>query len=166
MQYCTSSAFGFESSRDPRVIYVKERIIETPTVYVLFLLAIEENSTWPGEKRGEGCGGGVRNVAWVTGRRCTREQSALPQSWGSDRAAFPAPVSIERKRTFAVRALGQWCARKRRVRIPPFSLPRIKEKFLAGFLIQNASRSNRRERDDDFKSGITFGRVKENFKNF
>lgn len=73
----------------------------------------------------EKCGWGsgeAKNMAWVTGRRCTREQSALPQSWGRERGeegvqppVVPVLVSTERKRTYAVRALGQWCAWKRRL---------------------------------------------------
>lgn len=134
MQYCTSCAFGFESSRDPRMIYVKERIIETPSVYVLFLLAIEENSTWPGEKRG-----------WMRGR-CqergvgdwqavhTRAICTTTIMWIRPRRV-PAPFSIERKRTFAVRALGQWCARKRRFAFRLFPCRELRW-ILAGFFIR------------------------------
>lgn len=138
MQYCTSSAFGFELLRDPRVIYVKERIIETPPCVRAFSPRNRGKSYHDWERNAGGCGGGVRNVAWVTGRHCTREQSALPQSRGTDRAVSRLPFPSERKRTFAVRALGQWCARKGRLAFRLFSRRRIK---VAGFLIWERARA-------------------------
>lgn len=143
MQYCMSSVFGFESSRDPQVIYVKERIIETPSPppssRTCFSPRNREKSYHDWKRNAGGCGGGVRNVAWVTGRRCTREQSALPQSRGTDRAVSRLPFPSERKRTFAVRALGQWCARKGRLAFRFFSRHRIKG--VAGFLIWERARA-------------------------
>lgn len=163
MQYCTSSVFGFESSRDPRVIYVKERIIEIPPCTCFF--SSQSRKILHGRERNAGgCGGGVRErgvgdwQAVHTRAICTTTIMRIRPR------RVPTPVSIERKRTFAVRALGQWCARpEETARIPPFSLPRIK---VAEFLIRARMQTGPVAERWQFQIKSYFSPRKKDFKRF
>lgn len=104
-QKCMSSVSKSSRRVIHGVIYVKERIVETISPCTCFFFSQSRKILHDRKRKirvdGEGGGGrggeSVRNVARVTGRRCTREQSAPPQSRGSRPRRVPALVSVSRE---------------------------------------------------------------------